>query len=96
MKNFMTKITSRKFLSAVTIIVVGIIAMFTDVPVEQVEQAADGVSEISPYAQYVPKAIGALMAIVGFLGYAKAEAEVDAARAGKAHDAVAPHEGARL
>ncbi len=105
MKNFLAKLTSRKFLASLTIIITGLITMFTGVPVEQAEKAADGVVQVSPYAQYIPQAIGALMAIIGALGYLKAESTVDASKTESKSDTstssvvktpVAPHEGAKL
>ena len=75
MKWFLQKLTSRKFLAAVTLVVAGLYAMFRDVPVEQAQ------TSVEVYMAYVPNVVGALTAILGALGFMKAEAEVDAARA---------------
>jgi len=72
------KLTSRKFLAAATLVVAGLIAMFRDIPVEEAQSATE------TYMAYVPNVVGALTAILGALGFMKAEGEVDAAReAGK-------------
>jgi len=74
MKFLLTKLTSRKFLAAATLVVAGLYAMFRDIDVEQAK------TSVEVYMAYVPSAIGALTAVLGALGFMKAEAEVDAAR----------------
>ncbi len=78
MKWFIQKLTSRKFLAALALVVAGLYAMFRDIPIDQAQ------SSVEVYMAYVPNVVGALTAVLGALGFMKAEAEVDAAReAGK-------------
>lgn len=71
---FLKKFQQRKFLVALGMIVAGLVAMFTDVEV------ADAENQVSIYMAYLPKVVGAMVAILAALGWIKAEAEVDAAR----------------
>jgi len=69
------KLTSRKFLQASALIVAGLFAMFRDIPVEEAQ------TSVQTYMAYVPNIVGALVAVGAALGFIKAEAAVDAARA---------------
>ena len=68
------KLTSRKFLTAATLVIAGLVAMFRDIDVAQAQDA------VEVYMAYVPNVVGALVAILGALGFMKAEGAIDAAR----------------
>lgn len=74
MIDFLKKFQQRKFLVALGMIVAGLVAMFTDVEVEVAE------GQVAIYMAYLPKIMGAIVAILAALGWIKAEAEVDTAR----------------
>ena len=74
MIDFLKKFQQRKFLLALGMVVAGLIAMFTNVEV------ADAENQVAIYMAYLPKVVGAIVAILAALGWIKAEAEVDAAR----------------
>ena len=73
-QNILRKITSRKFIAAGTLVVAGLIAMFTETPTDAAQQ------QVESWSKYIPNVIGAITAILGALGFIKAEADVDAAR----------------
>ena len=73
-QTILRKITSRKFIAAATLVVAGLIAMFSETPADAAQQQVD------TYSKYIPNVVGAITAILGALGFIKAEADVDAAR----------------
>jgi len=73
-QNIIRKITSRKFIAAGTLVVAGLIAMFSETPAAEAQQQVDN------WSKYIPNVVGATTAILGALGFIKAEADVDAAR----------------
>jgi hypothetical protein len=81
LQSSLRKITSRKFLAAATLVIAGLIAMFRDID----PNVAQG--QVAGYMAYVPNVVGALTAVLGALGFMKAEAEVDAAREAHAGEA---------
>lgn len=75
--DFLKRISSRKFIAAATLVVAGLWAMFQDVDPAVVQ------GQVESYAKYVPQVVGALMAVLGALGFIKAEGAIDAAREAK-------------
>jgi len=73
-QNILRKITSQKFIAAGTLVVAGLIAMFSETPTDAAQQ------QVENWSKYIPNVIGAITAILGALGFIKAEADVDAAR----------------
>ena len=67
MKRFIEKISSRKFQIAATMIIGGLVAMFSESDADQATAMAQ-------------KIIGGLVAVLSAFGYMIAEAKVDAAR----------------
>ena len=71
------KFTSRKFLLAAGMVIAGLVAMFSNV------DTATAQTMVEKYMAYIPNVIGAIVTVLGALGFIKAEAAIDAARAAK-------------